>query len=65
MLKTRIKRLAAENARAVTLLAQVSASIAALKDEDLLDFADIFLSEASSPLKDMASAEMTKRGLSL
>ncbi len=65
MLKTRIKRLAAENARAVTLMAQVTASIAALKDEDLLDFADIFLSEAPSPLRDMASAEMGKRGLSL
>ncbi len=65
MLKSRIKRQALESARAVARLAEVQASVAALKDEDLLDLADIFALETASPLKDMAAAEMAKRNLHL
>lgn len=46
-------------------LAEIEVSIAALKDEDLLDLADIFAREALAPLKEMAAAEMLKRNLSL
>jgi hypothetical protein len=65
MLKTRIKRRAAETERAVARLAEVEASVKALADEDLLDLADIFSREAPTPLGEMASAEMLKRNLSL
>ncbi len=46
-------------------LAEIEASVAALKDDDLLDLADIFAREALAPLKEMATTEMTKRNLSL
>ncbi len=65
MLKSRIKRQALESARAVARLAEVEASVAALKDEDLLDLADIFALETASPLKEMAAVEMAKRNLHL
>jgi hypothetical protein len=65
MLKSRMKRQAMQAARAATSLAQIEASIAVLKDEDLLDLADIFAREVASPLKAMAFAEMTKRSLRL
>lgn len=65
MLKTRIRRQAAEAERAVVRLAQVEASVTALADEDLLDLADIFAGETKTPLAEMASAEMLKRNLSL
>ena len=42
MLKSRIKRRAAVGERAVDRLADIEAAVAALKDEDLLDLADIF-----------------------
>jgi hypothetical protein len=65
MLKARIKRRTVESAQAVTSVAQIQASIAALKDDDLLDLADIFADASSGPLKAMAAAEMAKRNLSL
>lgn len=46
-------------------LAAIDASVTALVDEDLLDLADIFSGATSTPLADMASAEMLKRKLSL
>ena len=65
MLKSRMKRHAAVGGRAVDRLAEIEAAVAALKDEDLLDLADIFSSETVTPLKDMASIEMAKRNISL
>jgi hypothetical protein len=65
MLKIRTKRRADQAAHAATRLAQIEASIAALENEDLLDLADIFKSRMPTPLGEMASAEMTKRSISL
>lgn len=65
MLKTRIKRQAAEAERAVAQLADIRTSIVALDDEDLLDLADIFARGAPTQLRAMAAAEMSKRNLSL
>lgn len=65
MLKTRLKRMTEEGARAVTCLGTIHASIAALNDEDLLDLADIFPSGARTPLGDAAAAEMQRRNLKL
>ncbi|KQS46004.1 MULTISPECIES: hypothetical protein [unclassified Sphingomonas] len=65
MLKLRIKRRAAVGGRAVDRLAEIEAAVAALKDEDLLDLADIFSGETVTTLKEMASAEMAKRNISL
>jgi hypothetical protein len=65
MLKTRIKRQAAEQERAVMRLAAIHASVIALADEDLLDLADIFAGATATPLAEMASAEMAKRNLRL
>lgn len=65
MLKTRIKRQAAQFERMVARLADIEASVTALVDEDLLDLADIFSGETPTALGEMASAEMRKRNLSL
>ena len=65
MLRIRTKRRAAAAERAVAQLAQIRASIAALGDEDLLDLADIFAQATDTPLRDIASAEMLRRNLSL
>ena len=65
MLKLRIKRRAAVGGRAVDRLAEIEAAVAALKDEDLLDLADIFSGETVTTLTEMASAEMAKRNISL
>jgi len=65
MLKTRIKRLASETERALTRLAAIEASVAALVNEDLLDLADIFAGGEPTPLRDLAEDEMRKRNLSL
>ena len=65
MLKTRTKRLAIENGRALDRLAAVEASVSALVDDDLLDFADIFAGGDPTPLRDMAMTEMRRRNLSL
>lgn len=65
MLKTRLKRQTAEAERAVVRLAAIRASITALANEDLLDLADIFSGDHPTPLAEMASAEMTRRNISL
>lgn len=63
MLKTRMKRIADHEARALTRLAQIEASIVALKDDDLLDLADIFEEQPPTPLKELAAMEMVRRKL--
>lgn len=65
MLKTRIRRQAAEADRAVAQLAAIRRSVAALDNEDLLDLADIFGRGLPTLLGEMATAEMTKRNISL
>ena len=46
-------------------LLATTAAVAALADEDLLDFADIFASGEPTPLRAMADEQMRRRGLSL
>ena len=65
MLKTRIRRLAAETERALDCLAAVEAAVAGLGDEDLLDLADIFAAGDPTPLREMTQNEMRRRNLSL
>lgn len=65
MLKTRIRRLAAETERALDRLAAIDAAVAGLGDEDLLDLADIFAAGEATPLREMAQEEMRRRNLSL
>jgi hypothetical protein len=64
MLKSRLKRISATGSRALHRLGAIEASIAALHNEDLLDLADIFPSKQGTPLGEIASVEMAKRGLS-
>ncbi|WP_112383703.1 hypothetical protein ACLN6N_17870 (plasmid) [Sphingomonas carotinifaciens] len=65
MLKTRIKRQADQGERARKRLAQIEASIISLNDEDLLDLADIFKTQAGTPLVETAAAEMQRRNIRL
>ena len=65
MLKTRMKRLATATDRALDRLVAIETAVAALADEDLLDFADIFATGDPTPLRAMAETEMRRRGLSL
>ena len=65
MLKIRDKRRDEQGIHATERLTRVEASIAALQDEDLLGFADIFRSQIHTPLAEMAAAEMRKRAISL
>lgn len=65
MLETRRKRLAARDARAVQLVAEIERSIAGLENEDLLDLADIFRGARRGALGEMAAREMARRGISL
>lgn len=65
MLKTRLKRRAAAADRDLQRLSAIEAAVAALGDEDLLDFADIFAAGDPTPLRAMAEAAMRRRGLSL
>ncbi|MBY9064189.1 hypothetical protein K7957_14700 [Sphingomonas yunnanensis] len=65
MLRIRERRIAARDARAVQLLAEIERSIAALENEDLLDLADIFRGERGGPLHEIAAREMTRRAISL
>lgn len=65
MLKIRTKRRAVEMARALERLVAVEASVKALGNEDLLDLADIFAAGDPTPLREMAGAEMLRRGLRL
>jgi hypothetical protein len=65
MLKTRMRRLAAEQRRTTERLAAVEAAVTALGNEDLLDLADIFARGDPTPLREMAEAEMRRRNISL
>ena len=65
MLKIRIKREAAQRARAMERFKLVEASITQLGDEDLLDLADIFKDQAETPIAQCAFAEMARRNISL
>ncbi|WP_380786464.1 hypothetical protein [Sphingomonas sp. R86521] len=65
MLKTQIKRRAAEGAGAVRQLAEIRAAIAGLVDDDLLDLADIFSGETQTWLGEVATTEVRRRNLSL
>lgn len=65
MLKRRSNLRITMRQRAVKRLSEIEATVAALKDEDLLDLADILLDAAPSPLSVMASKQMAKRNLSL
>ncbi|MFD1035474.1 hypothetical protein ACFQ15_12485 [Sphingomonas hankookensis] len=65
MLKTRMKRLATRTELDLQRLAAIEAAVAGLSDEDLLDFADIFIGGDPTPLHAMAEEQMRKRGISL
>ena len=65
MLNYRNKQRASRDARAIKRLAEIETSIVKLRDNDLLDLADIFKERPDSPLSESASAEMQKRGISL
>lgn len=65
MLKTRMRRLGAEQQRSLDRLAAIEAAVAALGNEDLLDLADIFTTGNPTPLREMAETEMRKRNISL
>ena len=65
MLKTRMKRLATQTELDLRRLAAIEAAVAALDDEDLLDFADIFAGGDPTPLRAMAEEQMRRRGISL
>jgi len=65
MLKFRTKRVAVDAESARRRLAAVEAAVVALVDDDLLDFADIFAGGDHNPLREIAEAEMRRRGISL
>ncbi len=65
MLKTRMKRLAATNERAVERLAGIERAVAVLGDEDILDLADIIRLMPDTALNEMVQAEMTRRDIRL
>ena len=65
MQNERIRWRATRATRALKRLDEIEASITALQDNDLLDFADIFFEMPGSPLGDIASAEMAKRKIGL
>lgn len=65
MLKTRMKRLATQTELDLQRLAAIEAAVAALGDEDLLDFADIFIRGDPTPLRAIAEEQMRRRGISL
>ncbi len=57
--------MAAQAERARERLGAIEAAIAALNNDDLLDFADIFAASDPTPLREIAAAEMKRRGISL
>jgi hypothetical protein len=65
MLKIRMKRDAEQNAGAIKRLAQMEMSIIELRDEDLLDLADIFREKSETVIAQYAYAEMARRKISL
>jgi hypothetical protein len=64
MQKDKPKWRADHGARALRTLSGIEASIAALHDEDLLDFQDIFAGSPGSALGQWASEEVQRRNLS-
>jgi len=65
MRKTRMKRIATKTELDRQRLAAIEAAVVALRDEDLLDFADIFAVGDQTPLRVMAEDQMRRRGLRL
>jgi hypothetical protein len=65
MLKKTTQWRGARGVRALRRFAEIEVSIAALGDDDLLDFADIFVGNPQTPLAEIASAEMRKRNIGL
>lgn len=65
MQNDRTKWRADRGSRAIKRIADIEASIAALADDDLLDLADIFVSQPLAALGSIASAEMAKRKIGL
>lgn len=65
MQKDRTKWRADRGSRAIKRIASIEGSIAALKDDDLLDLADIFVGSPQTVLAELASAEMAKRKIGL
>jgi hypothetical protein len=65
MQKERNRWRATRATRTLKRLAAIEASIVALQDNDLLDFADIFVGQPQTLLGEIAAAEMTKRKIAL
>lgn len=65
MLRRRSKLRITARHRAMKNLSEIEATVAGLKDEALLDLADILLDAAPSPLSEMTSEQMAKRNLRL
>ena len=65
MLKERTRWRGDPSTRALKRLDEIEASIRALEDNDLLDFADIFVGQPGSPLGDIAAVEMARRQIAL
>jgi hypothetical protein len=63
MLKDKPRWRADRGARALKIVGEIEASIAALCDEDLLDLHDIFVASPASRLGMLASEEMQRRSL--
>ena len=65
MPRSELRWRSSQDKRARKHLAEIGTTIAALSDNDLLDFADIFAALPPTILAEIASAEMAKRGISL
>jgi hypothetical protein len=65
MLKIRMKREAEQNAGAMKRLTHIEASIIELRNEDLLDLADIFREKSDTAIAQYAFAELARRKTSL
>lgn len=65
MLRTRMKRLASQGDRIEKRVAAIETAITTLDNEDLLDLANIFEAKSDNPIKQIANAEMQRRGISL
>lgn len=65
MLRTKMKRLASQGNRTEKRVAAIETAITALDNDDLLDLADIFEAKSDNPIKEIANAEMQRRGISL
>lgn len=65
MLRTRMKRLASHGERIEKRVAAIETAITTLDNDDLLDLADIYEAKPDNPIKQIANAEMQRRGISL